>query len=98
MAKKKTMAKKKQLTDSEIMETRAKQYGPVKSQMETTGVIQMELFRYCLERNNNQPSPWALGHLAAMNMAAVKLVRAIGNPGHVDNYCDGRNYLTIAEG
>ena len=98
MVKEKTMTKKKQSTDKQVMETRAKQYGPVKSQMETIGVIQMELFRYCLERNNNQPSSWALGHLAAMNMAAVKLVRAISNPGHGDNYCDGRNYLTIAEG
>ena len=92
------MTKKKQPTDSQIMEARAKQYGPVKSQMETIGVIQMELSKYCLERNEGKPSREALAHLAAMNMAAVKLIRAIGNPGHVDNYCDGRNYLTIAEG
>ena len=47
---------KKQMTDAQIMKGRALAYGPVKEQMATIGVIQMELSRYCLERNNGQPS------------------------------------------
>ena len=57
MAKGKTMAKKKLLTDSQIMKDRDRQYGPVNEQMEVIGSIQAELFRYCLVRNNNQLSP-----------------------------------------
>ena len=98
MAKGKIMTKKKQRTDSQIMKDRAKQYGPVKSQMETIGMIQAELFRYCMARNDNQPSSSSLAHLASLNQVVVKLVRSVGNRAHEDNYCDGRNYLTIAEG
>ena len=92
------MTKKKQLTDEQIMKDRAKQYGPVNRQMETIGSIQMELSKYCLERNEGKPSREALAHLAAMGQVVTKMVRSISNPGHEDNYQDLRNYATIAEG
>jgi hypothetical protein len=97
MAKGKIMTKKKQPTDSQIMKDRAKAYGPAVSQMAVIGVIQMELSKYCLERSEGKPSREALAHLASLNLGIVKVVRAISNPGHGDNYCDGRNYATIAE-
>ena len=90
------MAKKKQ-TDAQIMRERSKVYSPVKSQMETIGVIQMELSRYCLDRNNGEPSREVLGHLAAMNQGVAKMVRSVSNPAHEDNYRDLRNFVTIAE-
>ena len=88
---------KKKKTDSQIMKERNKTYGPVQSQMETIGVIQMELSRYCLERNGGDPSREVLGHLAAMNQGVVKMVRSVSNPDHEDNYQDLRNFATIAE-
>ena len=87
----------KKLTDAEIMRDRAKEYGPVKSQMAVIGTIQMELSKYCLERNEGKPAPKALAHLAALNLAVTKMVRSVSNREHEDNYCDGRNYLSIAE-
>ena len=92
------MTKKRQPTDAEIMKDRSKAYGPVGSQMQVIGSIQFELFRYCMARNDNQPSSSSLAHLASLNQVVVKLVRSVGNRAHEDNYCDGRNYLTIAEG
>ena len=71
MVKGKTMARKKQLTDSEIMETRVKQYGPVGEQMAVIGSIQFELFRYYMARNDNQPSRESLSHLASLNQVVV---------------------------
>ena len=91
------MAKKNQPTDSQIMQTRAKQYGPVKSQMAVIGSIQMELSKYCLERNEGKPSREALVHLASLNQVVVKLVRSVSNRRHADNYQDLRNYTSIAE-
>lgn len=89
--------KKKTKTDSKIMEERAKVYGPVQQQMKTIGVIQMELTRYCLERNDGEPTREALAHLAAMNQGVVKIVRSVSNPDHEDNYQDLRNFATIAK-
>jgi len=57
--------KKKRQTDREIMRERSRSYGPVASQMETIGAIQMELSRYCMDRNGGDPSRKALAHLAA---------------------------------
>ncbi|MCH7500009.1 MAG: hypothetical protein IH886_08370 [Nitrospinae bacterium] len=89
------MAKKK--TDAQIMRERNASYGPVNEQMKTIGVIQAELFKYCMERNNGAPSREALAHLAAMNQATVKMVRSVSNRDHKDNYQDLRNFATIAE-
>ena len=90
------MEKKKQ-TDAQIMKDRDKTYGPVSEQMAVIGSIQMELTRYCLERNEGNPSRKALAHLAAMNQGFVKMVRSLSNTDHEDNYQDLRNFTTIAE-
>ncbi len=90
------MAKKKQ-TDAQIMKERSRTYGPVQNQMAVIGAVQMELTKYCLERNEGNPSRKALAHLAAINQAVVKAVRSVSNPDHDDNYQDLRNFTTIAE-
>lgn len=90
------MAKKK-LTDSQIMKDRAKVYGPITEQMAVIGSIQMELTKYCLERNEGNPSRKTLAHLAAMNQGVVKMVRSVSNRDHEDNYQDLRNFATIAK-
>ena len=89
--------KKKKQTDHQIMKDRAKAYGPVNEQMAVIGSIQMELTRYCLERNEGNPSRKALAHLAAMNQGVVKIVRSVSNPDHEDNYQDLWNFTSIAE-
>jgi len=89
--------KKKKQTDAQIMKERSRTYGPVQQQMEVIGVIQAELFRYFLSRNNGDPSRKALAHLASMNMVIVKAVRSVSNRSHKDNYQDLRNFATIAE-
>jgi len=89
--------KKKKQTDAQIMRERRGTYGPVDEQMAVIGSIQMELTRYCLERNEGNPSRKALTHLAAINQAVVKAVRSVSYPDHEDNYQDLRNFTTIAE-
>jgi len=89
--------KKKKQTDAQIMKERSRSYGPVASQMEVIGVIQFELFKYCLMRNEGDPSREALGHLAAWNMAIVKAVRSVSSRDHRDNYQDAQNFISIAE-
>jgi len=91
------MSKKQKQTDHQIMWERSKTYGPVSEQMAVIGSIQMELTKYCLERNGGNPPRKALAHLAALNQAVVKAVRSVSNPGHEDNYQDLRNFTTIAE-
>ncbi len=92
------MTKKKRKTDdAQIMLERSKTYGPVSEQMAVIGSIQMELTRYCLVRNEDNPSRKVLAHLAAINQAVVKAVRSVSNPDHEDNYQDLRNFTTIAE-
>ena len=84
-------------SDSQIMESRAKVYGPASEQMAVIGSIQMELSKYCLERNEGKLSREALAHLASLNQVVVKLVRSVSNRENEDNYQDLRNYTTIAE-
>ena len=80
--------KKKKQTDAQIMWERSRTYGPVSEQMAVIGSIQMELTRYCLERNEGNPSRKALAHLSAMNQGVVKMVRSVSNPDHEDNFME----------
>jgi len=89
--------KKKRKTDAQIMWERSKTYGPVSEQMAVIGAVQMELTKYCLERNQGNPPRKALAHLAAMNQGVVKMVRSVSNRDHEDNYQDLRNFTAIAE-
>lgn len=85
--------------DIDIIAQRMVVYGPPEPQWITIGVIQHELHRYYLSTlsKEERPCPSALGHLAAQKMAIVKIVRSLNSPEYEDNYCDGRNYLTIAQ-
>lgn len=84
--------------DEKIMDARAKIYGPVNEQFETIGEIWklMNLyFQKLNEGNNLNATAW--GHLSALDMVIVKMIRSIANPYITDNYIDARNYITIAE-
>ena len=85
-------------TDWEILEARGEKYGPVQPMWETIGKIQWANFLFLHDKlNGEEPAPEDLGHLAAINMVAVKTTRSIYDPDEKDHYQDARNYLTIAE-
>jgi len=84
--------------DKEVMIERAKIYGPVNEQFETIGEIWKSMNLYFQKLNDgNDLNASAWGHLSALDMVIVKMVRSIANPYIADNYIDARNYLTIAE-
>ena len=87
-------------TDEDIMQERGKMYGPVQPMWETIGKNQWNNFLFLLQKypaaGGGQPTLKEKAHLAAMNMAVVKMVRSIQDPTNGDSYCDGRNYFTIA--
>ncbi len=92
------------MRDKEVLKQRGKQYGPMAPMWEAIGAMQWENFKFLLQKSRSDfpvidqdPSPEELGHLAAMNMTVVKMVRSIQDPKHNDNYVDGRNYNTIAD-
>lgn len=85
-------------TDEEILEERGEKYGPMRPMWDTIGKIQWANFLFLHDKlNGKEPAPEDLGHLAAMNMVAVKMTRGIYDPNEMDHYQDARNYLTIAE-
>ena len=86
--------------DDKIIEERGKIYGPVEPMWRSIGSIQWSNFTFLLQKCNSErrkPTMEETAHLAAMNMAAVKMVRSIQSPLHKDSYVDGRNYFTIGE-
>lgn len=84
--------------DKTIMAARAKIYGPVNEQFETIGEIWKSMNLYFQKLNEgNELNSTAWGHLSALDMVIVKMVRSIANPYIEDNYIDARNYITIAE-
>ena len=86
------------MKDKEVLRQRGKQYGPMSPMWEAIGTIQWENFKFLLQKSKDEePDATELGHLAAMNMTVVKMVRSIQDPTHQDNYVDGRNYNTIAD-
>jgi hypothetical protein len=80
------------MTDEEIMEDRQKKYGPPKRCFETWAIMCEELNKYAKESGNIN-----LPHLYALKMDLLKIVRSAWNPNTEDNYCDARNYISIAE-
>lgn len=85
-------------TDREILEARGEKYGPMRPMWETIGKIQWANFLFLHDKlKGKEPVIKELGHLAAMNMVAVKTTRSIYDPDEKDHYQDARNYLTIAE-
>lgn len=84
--------------DEKVLEERGQKYGPMQPMWETIGAVQYENFKYFREQvKGREPTPAELGHLAALNMNVVKMVRSIHDPKEADNGIDGRNYWTIAE-
>ena len=86
------------MSDKEVLKQRGEQYGPMAPMWESIGAMQWENFKFLLQKSKGQdPAPAELGHLAALNMTVVKMVRSIQDRAHNDNYVDGRNYQTIAD-
>ena len=84
--------------DEDILEERGEKYGPMAPMWETIGEIQYATFKFLNQKlKDREPTPAELGHLAALNLNAVKIVRAIHDPKDLDHGIDGRNYWTIAE-
>jgi len=85
-------------TDKQILRERGKLYGPAELQWKTVGRTHRVLDDYYREiHGDKSQGDEHEAHLACVKEAVVKIVRSIAAPGHVDNYQDGRNYLTIAE-
>lgn len=87
-----------QKTDKQILRERRRLYGPADLQWKTIGRIHRSLEDYFQEIYGAKvPGDEHEAHLACLKEAVLKIIRSIAAPGHVDNYQDGRNYLTIAE-
>ena len=88
---------KKKLTDAQIMKQRGKLYGDADLMWKAIGRLHRTLDDYYREiHGNTVPDDEFEAHLACLKEALVKVVRSVATPEHQDNYCDGRNYLTIA--
>ena len=85
------MANKK---DSEIIEDRIEKYGHHLDFFETYGQM-CELVGNYASMNGKIPNA---GHISALNMVLLKVLRSAWSPSLADNYCDARNYISIAEG
>jgi len=89
------------MTDEEILEERGKKYGHIPPMWETIGQMQFILSQFAFtsqfDRGDDVLDSKRAAHLAAMNMVIVKIVRSVYDPEHIDNYQDGRNYLTIGD-
>ena len=83
----------KKMTDEEILFDRQEKYGPAMRCFETWSAMCEELNRYAKESPNTN-----IPHLYALKMDLLKIVRSVWNPEIEDNYCDARNYISIAEG
>ena len=84
------MANKK---DSEIIEDRIEKYGHHQDFFETYGQM-CELVGNYASMNGKVVNA---GHISALNMVLLKVLRSAWSPSLADNYCDGRNYFSIAE-
>jgi hypothetical protein len=86
------------MNDKKILEERGEKYGAMGPMWETIGAIQYENYKFFRNKvKGREPTARELGHLAALNMNVVKMVRSIHDPSELDNGVDGRNYWTIAE-
>ena len=86
--------------DQCVLKERGEKYGPIEPMWTTIGVKQWANFSFLWQKccdQGREPTSQELGHLAAMNMQDVKVVRSIQDPTYDDNYVDGRNYWTIGE-
>lgn len=82
------------MDDLEILKDRRSKYGPPELFFETYGEMCRLLDRYAEASGQDTVND---GHLMALKMVLLKVLRSTWNPAIDDNYCDGRNYFTIAE-
>jgi len=83
------------MTDKEILEDRQDKYGPPELFFGTFGEMARLLDRYAEASGQEYINE---AHLSAMKMVLLKVLRSTWNPTVEDNYCDARNYISIAEG
>jgi len=83
------------MTDEEILFDRQGKYGPPTKFFETYGEMCRLLTQYAEDSNQETINA---GHLEALRFVLMKVLRSTWNPDIEDNYCDARNYISIAEG
>lgn len=83
------------MTDEEIMEDRQKKYGPPELFFKNYGEMCRILDTYA-EASGQEVIDES--HLSAMKFVLLKVLRSTWDPNVEDNYCDARNYISIAEG
>jgi hypothetical protein len=82
------------MTDEDILKDREGKYGPPELFFEVYGRMTRTLDEYAEASGQELVNE---GHLCAMKMVLLKVLRSTWNPAVEDNYCDGRNYFSIAE-
>lgn len=82
------------MTDEEILKDREEKYGSPDLFFSTYGSMCRLLDCYAEESYNSTIN---VGHISAMKMVLLKVLRSVWNPELEDNYCDARNYISIAE-
>jgi len=82
------------MTDEEILKDREEKYGSPDLFFSTYGSMCRLLDCYA---EASSQDPIDEGHLSALKMVLLKILRSTWNPEVEDNYCDARNYISIAE-
>ncbi len=82
------------MTDDEILKDRESKYGPPEMFFKTYGEMSKLLDLYAEASNQDKINE---SHLSAMKLVLLKVLRSTWNPYVDDNYCDARNYISIAE-
>ena len=80
--------------DKEILESREEVYGPPRLFFEAYGRMCEVLDEYA---HIGQGRKVNYGHISAMKMVLLKVLRSSWCPDVEDNYADTRNYASIAE-
>ena len=82
------------MTDEEILKDREEKYGSPDVFFKTYGDMCRLLDSYA---EASSQDPIDEGHLSALKMVLLKVLRSVWNPDVEDNYPDARNYISIAE-
>jgi hypothetical protein len=82
------------MTDEEIMEDREGKYGPPELFFKNYGEMCRIIDSYAEASGQEEINE---SHLSAMKFVLLKVLRSTWNPNVEDNYCDARNYISIAE-
>ena len=82
------------MTDDEILKDRESRYGPPELFFKNYGEMCRILDLYAEASDQDRINE---SHLSAMKLVLLKVLRSTWNPYVGDNYCDARNYISIAE-